>query len=297
MTPKRFLSIFGKCLLALTLSIIGLVIICRLFFREQIVSYIDKLECEEYIERLSDGGEYKKDRVSFAYTFDVPEEQSEKIRTFFKLDSIICGTTDTWQKTLKIARLAGEIPHEQPAYEHQPKERNAIYLWNWSKEHNSGFNCRLHAIMLHEMLLSEGIINRVVTCLPADSTDTDCHVVNNVWIPEFDKWMMIDSDGREYPEDEHGNVLSLAEMRERMIGGLPIIFHQLYDKVIDQQLWISYWAKNLFHFCTIENTTYDVESAHENKYIDLVPQSHPNIKTMDGCNVVYTSDDKRFWRK
>lgn len=38
--------------------------------------------------------------------------------------------------------------------------------------------------------------DRITTCLPRDTADTRCHVVNQVWLPELGKWAMIDSDAR-----------------------------------------------------------------------------------------------------
>lgn len=293
---KKLIKIITKVLISLTVILVLVFLLCRFVFREQIISYIEELQYKEYVEKLVNGGAYNTDKVSFAFTYDIDESISKEIRDFFKLDSIVEGANDTWSKTMKIAQLAGQIPHGQPAYDKQPKDRTAIYLWKWSKENHSGFNCRLHGIMLHEMLLSEGIINRVVTCLPGDSTDNECHVVNNVWIPEKKKWMMIDSDQREYATDENGNVLSLAEMRYRIKDGKPINFRPLYNKdTVDQKRLTGYWAKNLYHFCCIENTSYGAESKDANPtYIDLVPHDKSNLM-VGGFNSIFTTDDKRFW--
>lgn len=96
--------------------------------------------------------------------------------------------------------VAKNIPHaNQKIY---PEKCNAIGLWEYTRTVEPAFNCRLHSILLHELLLSEGIVNRFVTCLPADSLDSDCHVVNQIWLPEIQKWAMLDSDMRAWAEDE-----------------------------------------------------------------------------------------------
>ena len=93
---------------------------------------------------------------------------------------------------------------------------NCIDLYKWNLENPKGFNCRMHSIMLNELLLAAGIESRFVTCLPEDTDDPDCHVVNIVWLPELNKWAMIDSDMAEYVSKKY--VISLAELNDIMIS-------------------------------------------------------------------------------
>lgn len=123
-------------------------------------------------------------------------------------------------------------------------------LWKYTRSIEPAFNCRLHSILLHELLLSEGIVNRFVTCHPADSEDSDCHVVNLVWLPELQKWAMLDSDMNAWAEDEKGTPLSLAEMRERYIDGREIVYRPLLNSDNDFVYYRAYWAKNLYRFDT-----------------------------------------------
>lgn len=148
----------------------------------------------------------------------------------------------TWDKAISLARFVAEnIPHANQKI--NPKRRNAIDLWKYTRSIEPAFNCRLHSILLHELLLSEGIVNRFVTCHPADSEDSDCHVVNLVWLPELQKWAMLDSDMNAWAEDEKGTPLSLAEMRERYIDGREIVYHPLLNSDNDFVYYRAYWAK------------------------------------------------------
>lgn len=148
----------------------------------------------------------------------------------------------TWDKAISLARFVAEnIPHANQKI--NPKRRNAIDLWKYTRSIEPAFNCRLHSILLHELLLSEGIVNRFVTCHPADSEDSDCHVVNLVWLPELQKWAMLDSDMNAWAEDEKGTPLSLAEMRERYIDGREIVYRPLLNSDNDFVYYRAYWAK------------------------------------------------------
>lgn len=117
-----------------------------------------------------------------------------KIREYFKLDTVLSSTMPTWDKAISLARFVAEnIPHANQKI--NPKRCNAIDLWKYTRSIEPAFNCRLHSILLHELL-------HFVTCHPADSEDSDCHVVNLVWLPELQKWAMLDSDMNAWAEDE-----------------------------------------------------------------------------------------------
>lgn len=147
--------------------------------------------------------------------------------------------------------------------------------------------------MLHELLLSCGIVNRFVTCLPADSEDCDCHVVNVVWLPEAEKWAMIDSDMQAWISDPSGVPQSLAEMRERFIADESVEVHHLFDADWGDDEYCSYWAKNLYWFICWEQTGYDKEVGYEGRDVALLPSGFDGFRI--GENFVATSDDGRFW--
>lgn len=99
--------------------------------------------------------------------------------------------------------------------------------------------------MTFELLLAENIKARYITCMPQDKDDPDCHVVNEVWLPELNKWAMIDSDmGGHYVSGLDGTPLSLKEMREHYIAGKKMRMHPAFgqgsSKVDD---YYAYMAK------------------------------------------------------
>ena len=222
--------------------------------------------------------------------------QAQKIRAYFRLDTLLTDSSaSTWDKALTLAKfVASNIPHaNQTKY---PEKRNAIDLWKYTREVEPAFNCRLHSILLHELMLSEGIINRFVTCLPADTLDSDCHVVNLVWLPERNKWAMIDSDMQAWISNSEGTPLSLAEMRERYISGSPMRINPLFDSIkedFNYDYYRSYWAKNLYWFICWEETGYGKEDAMKGRQITLAPAGFTDPDT--GPSDVHTTDAERFW--
>ena len=131
-----------------------------------------------------------------------------------------------------------------------------------------------------------------MTCLPADSLDRDCHVVNLVWLPECEKWAMIDSDMQSYVASPEGEALSLEEMRQRTVAGEPMAVHRLLG-TRDPENYLSYWAKNLYWFTCWEQTGYDKEVGYEGRAIALLPPGFEGFSLNE--STVRTSDADRFW--
>lgn len=282
-------GLIGVCVVTLLLL--------RFVFREEAVDWLAVQLMEERVELLRTGGVYGEDeagaRLHFRYVQD--SVQAQKVRTYFRLDTIWNPKATTWENALKLAAFVSRnVPH---ANQQTPvKALNAIALWDYHLHTETAFNCRWHSILFHELLLSMGITNRFVTCMPADSTDRDCHVVNLVWLPEQDKWAMLDTDQGAYAVDAQGIPLSLEEMRQRLVKGEPITYRFFKEEVPDTGYYASYWAKNLFWFACWEETGYDKETTMKGTYVYLLPQGFRGFK-MKQSSAVQTSDAARFWAK
>lgn len=293
---KKVLKFIGYSILAIIVFIIIGVLLIRFVFRDEVADFAYELRGEQHVEILQLADSYQSDSVCFSFELLAPENESKEIRSYFQLDTLISKSDNTWDAALRIAQIAASIKHDNP--DPKPNEYNAIDLWEWAKEHPNGFNCRTHSIMLHELLLSVGIANKVITCSPKDTTDRDCHVVNLVWLPEKDKWAMIDSDKHAYATDENGNLLSLQEMRTKIIKQEPVVFNSFTEDSIRQSNnLLYYWAKNLYYFDTIEKQTYNIESypSHSYRKVYLVPNKNHAPKSFRSQYDILTTDVNRFW--
>ena len=290
---KKILKITGATLLSLLLLAAAAILLAKYCFRDEAVAWANRIEYDERLKTLRASGAYAEDNdAGFRFVYLQDDARADEIGDYFRLDTLCDVSSTTWENALRIARfVVSNIPHANQTV--QPETRNAIELWKYTRTVEPAFNCRLHSIMLHELLLSCGIINRFVTCLPADSEDCDCHVVNIVWLPESEKWAMIDSDMGAWVSDPSGVPLSLAEMRERFIAGGPFSVHRLLDADWSEDYYCSYWAKNLYWFCCWEETGYDKEVGFEGRRIVLLPSGFGGFRL--GDNVVATSDDRVFW--
>lgn len=294
---KKALKIIGWIILSLIVLLVAAWLLARFVFRDQVATYLSGVQNDTYIELLRKAEPYRADKASFRFEYIQDTARRRLTREYFRLDTIDNPTTETWDRALALARfVARNIPHANQSV--QPERRNAIDLWEYTRNVEPAFNCRLHSIMLHELLLACDITNRYVTCLPADSLEQDCHVVNIVWLPEHKKWAMVDSDMRAYVTDSDGTPLSLSQMRERYINGAAMEIHPLLNEgqPFDYTYYRTYWSKNLYWFECAEQTSYDIETAPWDKrgrVVVLRPEGFTPFDTPP--HSVHTQDAERFW--
>ena len=259
----------------------------------------NKIRYDERVKLLRDAGQYKADTADVEITYVPDTIRAKEIMDYFCLDTLYDADASTWEKTLAIGKfVANNIPHDnQKEY---PKYVNAIGLWEYTKTVAPAFNCRLHSILNYELLTAVGIKARYITCLPYDRNDNDCHVVNEVWLPEIGKWVMIDTDTKSYVTDKKGNMLSLAEIREHFINDKKVVVYHDFDNTSSKiSYYHAYMAKNTYWFCCWGNlgfyqedyTTFPESKLRDREYA-LVPEG---FETFSGKEIV-THDPEQFWR-
>lgn len=254
---------------------------------------------EEYVDSLRTSGPYAKDTTNFSFRIIQNEAKAQEIKDYFQLDTLYAPEADTWTKALAIGKfVSSNIPHANQRK--WPESVGAIELWEYTKNVEPAFNCRLHGIFTFELLLAAGIDARYVTCMPEDAEDNDCHVVNEVWLPELGKWAMIDTDmGGHYFSDLKGTPLSLREMREHYISGEKMMMYPAFENGITRKDdHYGYMAKNTYWFsCWGELSYYQEDYDHEDvvrdHYINLVPSGFVPYR-IGGGNTI-TTDADQFW--
>ena len=254
----------------------------------------------DYVQLLRTSGGLETDTVTFEMKIIQDTIRAKEILTYFNLDSLYDADANTWAKALAIGQfVASNIPHDNQEIE--PEHRNAIDLWEYTKNVAPAFNCRLHSILTFELMLAAGLEARYVTCLPEDEDDNDCHVVNEVWLPEQGKWAMIDSDmGGHYICDVDAVPLSLKEIREHYISGEDMVIYDLLkDAPTKARFYSAYMAKNTYWFRCPETLSYYQEDCDENRkreagrHINLVPAGFESF--IEDNDNVSTSNADIFW--
>lgn len=183
-------------------------------------------------------------------------------------------------------------------------ESSAVDIYNYYKTTGKGVNCRQLAIALNGMYLAMGFPSRYVTCMPKEDKDQDCHVINCIYSSQLGKWLWIDPTFNAYVKDENGNLLSIAEVRERLIANRPLYLNEDANwnnrvKKTKEDYLDNYMAKNLYWFNCIDYSCLHPEGRYRDlgeRYILLLPNGFSSSHTA-GANTIITHNADYFWQK
>lgn len=297
---KKLFSIIRNILAVIGLIAILVIIVLRMARPYYYFDYglSDLGLYEERVSALRSSGEYAADTNVFSMQIIQDSARAKEIRDYFQLDTLFPENADTWAKAVAIGKfVASKIPHDNQ--KQWPEHIDAIGLWEYTKDIAPAFNCRLHSILTFELLLAENIQARYITCLPQDKNDQDCHVVNEVWLPELNKWAMIDSDmGGHYVTDLDGTPLSLREMREHYISGEKMLIYPAFGRAQKDKDYYAYMAKNTYWFScwgslSYYQEDYKVQGVDRNNYVNLIPSGYTPYGIDEGY--IVTTNAELFW--
>ena len=267
------------------------------------LSLLAQVNDRQPLSVLKKSAPYAKDAARQDILFRYQPKESKNlrmVRDYFKLDSV-AGQGDELSKIINLLHFAHDnIRHDggNQAF----AELDAIDLYNCYKTTGKGVNCRQLAISLCEMYLSMGIPARYVTCMPADSLDYECHVINTVWSEQLQKWLYIDPTMDAWVTDENGTMLSIAEVRQRLINDQPLVLCETanwnHESQQTKEYYLeTYMAKNLYYFVCKKLNRFNPESLYRNNDpaddVRLIPVGFVNNNWK--CDT--TTDPEVFWAK
>jgi hypothetical protein len=236
----------------------------------------------DYLSILKRAGEYNlsDNRAIPKFTYQTSDNPNlEALRKGFNLDSIAGQGTDVLQIINMLHWIHDLVPHN--GMNGNPEVKNAMSMLEICKKENRGLNCRGLALVLNECYLAMGIKSRIVTCLPKDSLkiDQDCHVINSVYSESLKKWLWIDPTFNAYVMNEKGELLSIEEVRERLVSEKTLILNpdanwNNQSTQTKENYLENYMAKNLYILECPASSEYNMETSFEEKtfnYIRLLP--------------------------
>lgn len=220
-----------------------------------------------------------------------------RVRTYFNLDSI-AGNGNEISRIMNLMQwVHSTVRHDGSS--NNPSQKNAIDLVEICKKENRGINCRMMATLLNECYLAMGFKSRFVTCMPKYD-DGDCHVINAVYSVSLDKWIWMDPSFNAYVSDENGSLLGIAEVRERIRQGKPVILNEDAnwngEKTTQEHYLGYYMVKNLYYLACYARSEFNSETKYEGKisssYIGLLPSGTTPVNSFD----LLTGNEEYFWQ-
>jgi hypothetical protein len=218
------------------------------------IKYEPAVYTPSYLDILKKGSKYsfedKREITKFTYK---PLNDSDLIiiRREFRLDSII-GTGNEVSQILNLLHwVHNSFRHD--GNKEAPKYSSISNLMNICVKDHKTLDCGTLATVLNNSYLALGFKSRRVVCLPKDSTDFDCHSINTVYSRTLKKWLWIDPTNDAYVMNEKGELLSIAEVRDRLVNNKPLILNpeanwNHIESVTKEDYLYNYMAKNLYAF-------------------------------------------------
>ena len=269
-----------------------------------------------YLDKLKQAEKYNFNDSRAIPNFEYQDKSNPDLVTLrreLNLDSI----AGTGSEELKIINLLhwvhNLIPHD--GNHENPVVKNAMSMIKECKRDARGLNCRGLATVLNECYLSLGIKSRFVTCMPKDTIFDDCHVINMVYLESKEKWIWIDPTNNAYVMDEKGELLSIQEVRERLVSDKPLILNpdanwNNKSSATEEGYLFNYMAKNLYRLECPLRSEYNSETWANGKqvvYVELLPLDayqqkpdknvHKNEKTGATFTTYKTNNPAIFWQK
>ncbi len=264
----------------------------------------------DYSYILKNSGPYnRKQKIELpAFTYQsasAPELVNFKNK--FNLDSI-SGKGDEISKFKNLLYWVHNVVRHDGS-SNNPPSKNAIDLIAVCKKDDRGVNCRMMATILKDAYQAEGFQSRLVTCMPKDTADFDCHVITVVWSKTLDKWVWMDPTFNAYVSDDKGNLLNIEEVRERMVNDQPWVLNEDANwnnkNKETKEAYFNYMSKNLYWLKCAAKSEWDLETRKDGKpaieYINLYPGKFTTIhqpkKVEKGMTEYASNNPDYFWQK
>jgi len=232
------------------------------------------------------------------YADPISDPGIARVKDYFRVDEI-AGVGDEVTRIKNIMRWVRKNVRYDGSKSYDG-ERNSMALYEYGKRTGSGLNCRMVATIANELYLAAGFPSRFVTCMPRDSTDTECHVINAVWSGDKQKWLWMDSAFGAFVMDGGGELLSVPEVREGIIAGRPMTLNE-GDKTtsgIERTYYLDkYMAKNLYWIGVEAEYRFNTESTEPR--VEAVALLPPDFRIWSGQARWYghvTCNAAQFWQ-
>jgi len=198
----------------------------------------------------------------------------------------------------------------------EPEKMNSLNLLRLIHAEGKHINCGMFATILNDVTLALGWKSRIVHLKPYEKDYIESHVLNAIYSQQLSKWLFFDPNLNAYFMDEYGVILSVVEIRQRLVGGMALrvnddltfnsdneVFAALGQQY-GKDFYLLYIAKNIFRYDCPRLSTIDKGSQENSKVVlELLPAgyrpewlAHPRISSK-GDQIISTTNITNFWRQ
>jgi hypothetical protein len=273
--------------------------------------FVDLLrEYSEY-SNSSDSNQTARLKVNYAESSD---PHLMRLREQYNLDAIAGKDPEIDQLRNLTHWVHGLAIHTSSVS--VPAQMNSLNLLHIIHTEGMRINCGMYATILNDVYLSMGWKSRIVHLKPYNKNYLESHVVNAVYCQQLEKWLYFDPNLNAYFMDEAGKILSVAEVRQRLIDGAVLQVNDGLAFNSDNQVFATlgrqfgkdfyrlYIAKNIFRYDCPQSNMFDDGSRLGSKVkIELLPDGyHPGLlaqpqRTAKNDQIIYTTNMMHFWQR
>ena len=279
-----------------------------------LASFASQRDSVDHIAELRKTAPYNRNGLqnfpAFTYQSALDPHLTE-LRKTYHLDSVAGDGSEVERAVRLLEWFHKQVPHADVAPLKALTASNIIETYRKTKYAQG---CYPLAIAMNEIFLSMGFPSRCVICfsnlfpLPAGG-----HVINSVYIDSLNKWIYMDPQENAYIKDEEGHLLSIAEVRERLIDGRPLVlnptanYHQIPTK--KEEYLYRFMAEHIYRMICPVHSQWDSETREDGKtleYVELLPYGSQE-PAIDGYETkkhqrylvisYHTNNDSLFWQK
>jgi len=232
------------------------------------------------------------------------------LRLKYHLDSIAGNGKDIDKAIRLLEWFHDQVPHEDVAPLPVLTADNIIETY---KTRHYAQGCYPLSVAMTEIFLSMGFKSRSVICFSNKyPVPNGGHVINTVFIRSFGKWIYMDPQDNAYIKDEKGNFLSIEEVRQRLIDGLPLVLNPTANyhhiPASKEDYLYTFMAQHIYRMISPLNSRFDSETRSQGKlleYVELLPSGSAD-PLVDGYETskrkiysvicYHTNNNRLFWQ-
>lgn len=197
------------------------------------------------------------------------------MKSEFELENI-SGKGDEVSRLFRIIRWVNKfVPINNPIIS-EPQFLDGYSILKKVNEGNS-LNCMGYSILTNDLLLSLGFKSKCIWCMSPYINDDECHVVNQVYLNQIKKWVMVDASFGHIPSIDD-KFLDVIEFRTALYENKIIKLRksEKFNFSIDEtEKFIHYMYKNSFRFIFNTRCRFNIN----NGFYSLIPQNF-DLKNM-----------------
>ena len=211
------------------------------------------------------------------FTYQSPADSNlTDLRLTYHLDSI-AGNGSQVQRAIRLMKWFHDaVPHNDLEPWAELNAKNIISTYQKTK---NAQGCYGLAISLNEIFLSMGFKSRIVILFSHNYEHTNGgHVISTLYVDSLKKWVYMDPQENAYVTDEKGNMLSIFEVRKRMIDSKLLVlskdanFHGVPST--KQDYLYTFIAEHIYRMIYPLNSKFNSETVEPGKvmeYVELLP--------------------------